>query len=337
MSNYEFADVVAERKQCLDAMARQGKMMTPLTWLLRGVFAVARMLGFEAWLFRHFFKPFAGMFATADDKAFTDYTPTEHDVFVCSYYKSGTNWLMYAAYQVAEKGTGEFGDILDVAPWPGCPSPETTIDLRDQRPIKRSKTGQRVIKTHARAEFVPYGETAKYICLVRDPKDVVVSAHYFFGSMLLGPLIPSTATWVKQCMSEGSAFGPWHRFVASYWPWRDRDNVLFMTYEQMMADPAAGIRKIAELMAVELTEAEVGRIVELTSYTSMKAIDHKFYPGEVSPFARPGGAMIRQGKKGSSGDMLSAEQQAYIDDYCSKGLIELGCDFPYEEHYGMQA
>ena len=334
MSSYEFADVAAARKQALDAVARQGKLMTPLTWLLRGVFAIARALGFEVWLFRHFFKPFAGMFDSAIDKAFVDYTPTEHDVFVCSYYKSGTNWLMYVAYQVAEKGTGEFNDILDVAPWADCPSQETTIALRDQRPIKRSKTGQRVIKTHGRAEFVPYGEQAKYICVVRDPKDVVVSAHHFFGSMLLGPLIPSTATWVKQCMSDGAAFGPWHRFVASYWPWRERDNVLFVTYEQMMADPQGMIRKVAELMAVELTDAEVERIAELTSYQSMKAIDHKFYPGEVSPFARPGGAMIRQGKQGSSGEVLSGEQQAFIDDYCRRGLAELGCDFPYDEHYG---
>jgi hypothetical protein len=181
---------------------------------------------------------------------------------------------------------------------------------------------------------VPYNEAAKYICVTRDPKDVVVSAHHFFGSMLLGPLIPSIPTWVKQCMSEGSAFGPWHKFVASYWPWRDRNNVLFITYEQMTADHLGSIRKIAELMAVEVTDAEVQRIAELTSYEAMKAIDHKFYPGEVSPFARPGGQMIRQGKIGSSGELLSAEQQAFIDDYCRTGLKELGCDFPYDDHYG---
>ncbi|RLA10045.1 MAG: hypothetical protein DRQ60_01640 [Gammaproteobacteria bacterium] len=336
MSTDEFADIAASRKKALDSKAWQGKLMTPFTWLLRGVFGLSRLLGCEAWLFRHFVKPFAGMFSTAIGKAFVDYTPTEHDVFVCSYYKSGTNWLMYAAYQVAEKGTGEFNDILDVAPWPDCPAQETTIALRDQRPIKRSITGQRVIKTHARAEFVPYSEKAKYICLVRDPKDTVVSAHHFFGSMLLGPLIPSTNTWVKQCMSEGAVFGPWHRFLASYWPWRDRGNVLFITYEQMMADPQASIRKIAELMAVELTDAEVARVAELTSYKSMKAIDHKFYPGEVSPFARRGGQMIRQGKAGSSGDMLNTAQQGFIDSYCRNGLVELGCDFPYDEHYGKR-
>ncbi len=334
MSTYEFADVAAERKKCLDGVARQGRMMTPLTWLLRGVFALSRLLGFEAWLFSQFAKPFAGLFDGAIAKAFTDYTPTEHDVFVCSYYKSGTNWMMYAAYQVAEKGNGEFNDILDVACWADCPSQETTIDLRDERPIKRSKTGQRVIKTHARAEFVPYNEKAKYIVTVRDPKDVVVSAHHFFGSMLLGPLIPSVATWVKQCMSDGAIFGPWHQFLASYWPWRERDNVLLISYEEMMADPQAGIRKIAELMKVELTDEEVARIVEMTAYESMKAIDHKFYPGEVTPFARPGGQMIRQGKKGSSGDMLSSEQQAFIDQYCRQGLEAAGCDFAYDQHYG---
>lgn len=308
--------------------------MTPLIWLLRGMFALSRMLGFETTLFRAFFKPMAGLFDKAIDTAFTDYEPDEHDVVVCSYYKSGSNWVMYIAYLIAEKGNGEFEDILDVVPWPDCPSPETTVALSDPRPLARSITNLRVIKIHACAEFVPYNDQAKYICVVRDPKDVVVSAYHFFGSMFLGPLIPSVKTWVRKCMSEGAAFGPWHKFVASYWPWRTRDNVLFMTYEQLIDNPKDSIRLIAELMKVELTNEEVSKICELSCFEAMKAIDHKFYPGEVSPFAKPGGQMIRKGKKEASGDMLNAEQQSFIDDYSRQGLLSLDCDFPYDEHYG---
>ena len=33
-----------------------------------------------------------------------DYVPTEHDVFVCSYFKSGTNWTMQIATQIAYRG-----------------------------------------------------------------------------------------------------------------------------------------------------------------------------------------------------------------------------------------
>jgi hypothetical protein len=66
----------------------------------------------------------------------------------------------------------------------------------------------------------------------------------------------------------------------------------------------------------------------------MKAIDHKFYPGEVSPFARPGGQMIRSGRRGNSGEMLSPAQQAHIDAWAKAGLARLGSDFPYERTFG---
>ncbi len=129
-------------------------------------------------------------------------------------------------------------------------------------------------------------------------------------------------------------FHPWHEFTAGYWNWRDRPNVLFLTYEQMQDDPVGAIRRIAELMEVNLTEEEVGRVRQLTSFEHMKAIDHKFYPGEVTPFARPGGAMIRNGRKGSSGELLTPAQQARIDSWCKEGLERAGSTFPYDDYFG---
>lgn len=334
MTTHEFADVALRRRTTLASIARQGRLLTPLTWLLRGVFAASRALGLEYPLFRRFFKPMAGMFDTAIAKAFAGYTPTAQDVFVCSYFKSGTNWAMHMAYQVAERGEGEFDDILDVIPWVDCPNQDTTIARDDPRPARRSRTGRRVIKTHARARFVPYNDQARYICLVRDPKDVVVSGYHFFGSMLLGPLMPTVETWVRHCTSAEAVFHPWAEFTAGYWAWRDRPNVLFLTYEQMQDDPVGTIRKMAGLMGVDLADAEVERVRELTTFEHMKAIDHKFYPGEVTPFARRGGRMIRRGRKGASDELLTADQQARIDSTCRADLKALGSDFPYDAHYG---
>jgi hypothetical protein len=40
-----------------------------------------------------------------------DFAPAAHDVLVCSYYKSGTNWTMQMAVQIAHRGRGEFEHI----------------------------------------------------------------------------------------------------------------------------------------------------------------------------------------------------------------------------------
>ena len=43
---------------------------------------------------------------------------------------------------------------------------------------------------------MPYTDDARYIAVVRDPKDVCVSGYHFLRSMLWGPLAPSVERWV---------------------------------------------------------------------------------------------------------------------------------------------
>src|ERR1022692_3380250 len=54
----------------------------------------------------------------AEKNPFGSYIPTEHDVIVATYAKSGTNWMMQIAHQLAFHGQGEFDHIHCVVPWP---------------------------------------------------------------------------------------------------------------------------------------------------------------------------------------------------------------------------
>src|SRR5215471_4515279 len=47
---------------------------------------------------------------------FPNYEPGEHDVLVCAYFKSGTNWTMQIATQIAYRGAAEFEHIHDLVP-----------------------------------------------------------------------------------------------------------------------------------------------------------------------------------------------------------------------------
>jgi hypothetical protein len=68
----------------------------------------------------------------------------------------------------------------------------------------------------------------------------------------------------------------------------------------------------------------------------MKKIGAKFDPAG-SPWARSSGAMVRRGERGSSGELLSADQQRRIDDYWRAELARIGCDFPYDAEFGSSA
>ena len=267
---------------------------------------------------------------------FGDYRPQAHDVLICSYFKSGTNWTMQIAAQIAHRGRAEFDHIHDIVPWPDMPPRSSyAVPVTDDSARRNAPTGLRVIKTHLPLGKVPYVPAARYICVVRDPKDVLVSSYHFMRSVGLGSLMPPVADWLGVFLSPDTPIGPWAEHVASYWRVRDRANVLFLTYEEMRADLAAAVDRIAEFMGVDLSDDERAAVVAQSEFAHMKQIGHKFDP-PGAPWASPKGAMMRRGERGTSGELLTRDQQTRVDVYWRDALERLDCDFPYDEIYALQ-
>jgi aryl sulfotransferase len=263
------------------------------------------------------------------------FRPAERDVLVCSYYKSGTNWTMQIAVQIAHRGRAEFEHIHDVVPWPDMsPRARYAVPLEVDEPQRSAPTGLRIIKTHLALDDLPYSRAARYICVVRDPKDVFVSSYHFTRAMVLGPLMPSVGRWLDTFLSPDAPIGSWARHLASGWRLRDSGNVLFLTYDGMRADLSKAVDKIAAFMDVQLTPEERASVIERSSFAYMKKIEHKFEaPG--APWASPKGSMMRRGKSGASGELITQEQQRRIDDYWRAELGRIGCDFPYDAAFNV--
>lgn len=266
---------------------------------------------------------------------FGDYRPSRHDVVVCTFPKCGTNWTMQIAYQIAMRGKGEFRHIHDVVPWPDFARQDLVVPLLDDTARQAAPTGLRVIKTHLEWERIPYTPDARYICILRDPKDAFVSNYPFVRDVMFGPLMPAVPVWLRLFFSDAAPFS-WSEHLHGYWKNRHLPNLSILTFDEMKQDMAAVVRRIAEFMQVELAQEEFAAVCEKSSFVYMKSIDDKFKPPALTPWSSPNRQMIRRGVSGGSAELLSPEQQDFIDTICRAELARIGSDFAYDAVWGNQ-
>lgn len=267
-----------------------------------------------------------------------DVQPGAQDIVVSSYFKSGTNWMLQIATQVAWHGSAEFEHIHDLVPWPEFPARLGFAVQYQDVAASECPSGLRVIKTHfAPGRGVPFNDAARYICVVRDPKSVFASSYPFIRNGSLGPLMPSPASWLDMYLSEDALFGPWADFTAACWALRHRPNVLFLRYEAMQQDLPGTIDQVAAFMGVPLSAEQKQRVHDRSTFSAMKPISHKFDPiGVGPPWAMPHGAMVRRGESKAGKELLPGAH-ACIDAWSQQRLRTLQSDFPYQDYYGPSA
>jgi hypothetical protein len=253
------------------------------------------------------------------------------DIICSAYFKAGTNWVMHICYQIAQLGEGRFEHVQDVIAWPDAAEPRywRALEDRDSAP---SPTGFRVIKSHLPADLVPLESAAKFIAVTRDPLDCAASGYHFFAKLFFGAMTPPPDAWLEFFGSDAAIAGPWHRFTATWWAARKRPNVLFLRFEDIKASPRTAISEIASHLGTDLTPEQLECIAEATSFESMTAINHKFYPVRQTIWSTKGGKIIRQGVVGEGDKLFSPEATARFQDKMAQGLKAAGCNQPF---YGL--
>ncbi len=193
------------------------------------------------------------------------YRPRPTDIVISPYSKCGATWLQQMFHTLRTGGDMDFDDISRVVPWIETAS---MLGLDLEAPQRAEPRG---FKSHLAYHHMPMG--AHYIVCFRDPKDALVSLHRFMEGWFLEPgavtIGDFSRTWLKGS-AEGSNY--WQHLV-SWWEQRDNPNVLLLSYEQMIANPAAAIRKVAAFCGVALDDALLALTLEHTSLAFM--LHHK--------------------------------------------------------------
>ena len=263
--------------------------------------------------------------------------PLHHDdVFIVTFPKSGTTWVQ----QIVRLLRNGDGKILDrCIPWLEVLDSTfgRSMGYNKEMACSSDLLSPRAFKSHFPYAFVPGGlphtTLAKYIYVMRNPKDVCVSQWHHVMMMNVHPNL----TWdqhVGQWLSTTTQFGTWFDHILGWWEHKDAPNILFIKYEDMKADPHTAVRSVADFIGVtDATEELIENVVQRSSFASMKKDNSSNYSWEIGPdklLTEPGSAFIRKGEVGNWKQYSSDEQSKLFDDMFTKKLGDSGLTFQYK-------
>lgn len=244
------------------------------------------------------------------------------DVLITTAPKAGTTWMQQILHQLRSGGDPGFEEIDDVVPWLERQRPG-----RGWREVLAGFEGipdPRVFKTHCTWEQTPGRDTARLVLTFRDPRDCCVSFYHHLMDMSEQTLEASghrRPGSLDEHVDAWLAFGAWFRNVASWWPRRDRENVLLMRYEDLREDLPGAMERILAFLGWSRGPEVLERAAHYASFAWMKANSHRFAGRnpDGTPAFRPGG-FIRKGQTGEHKAHLTADQEARILQRCREDL-----------------
>lgn len=258
--------------------------------------------------------------------------------WLASYPKSGNTWLRLALGSLSQGGAqvdfrsqtffaplaarrAELEDVLD------APAGDLTDDeaeaLRPRLYEAQARAAatplfRKVHDANGRTcngeHLFPPGITLGAVYVVRDPRDVAASlAHH--SAISVDRAIARMADPVATLSANVSSGKPQLRQRLSTWSlhvdgWLDQgQSLLLLRYEDMLADPASTLGRVARHLCLDTASDAIGRAVEATSFARLRAAEERdgFREGSMT-----GARFFRRGVAGGWRDTLTAAQAERI-------------------------
>ncbi|XP_027710309.1 sulfotransferase family cytosolic 1B member 1-like [Vombatus ursinus] len=221
------------------------------------------------------------------------------DVWIITYPKSGTTWVSEIMDLIKNDGSVEKQEqipIVQRVPMMESAAPGT---LPSGTENLEKMPSPRFVKSHLPIALLPknfWESDCKIIYVARNAKDVAVSYYNFDRMNKFHPEPGTFAEYLEKFMSGNVAYGSWYEHVTSWWEKKKDHPILYLFYEDIKEDPKREIRKIMEFLGKKLDEEALDRIVQLTSFETMKdnsLVNYRLLPTtlmdhSISPFMRKG-------------------------------------------------
>lgn len=206
--------------------------------------------------------------------------PQPGDVILATPPKCGTTLICAIAHSLRSQGDMSFEEINIVIP---CLEMAWDSGLKDLDNNNQAGHRPRLFKTHSWYHDCPKGDGVRYIVVARNPLDAGLSFYHFLGGWFFDPGEISVDEFLQEFMLARGApvnsmqnASQWHN-MASWYPYRNDDNVLFLFFEDLVAHHKANVDLIADFLQVENDSEELRAIaVEQSTIAHMKKFPTKY-------------------------------------------------------------
>ncbi|KAI1294812.1 Sulfotransferase 1E1 [Halotydeus destructor] len=252
-----------------------------------------------------------------------DYAAKPDDLFICTYPKCGTTWMQQIVTLIFNNGKIDGEETAEKGIFARVPFLEMvgTKSLAIERPI--------AMKTHLPFNLQPWNEEAKYIIVLRNPKDTCISLYYHFKlSVMYAESMKdySMQDHIKAFLEGDVPCGCYFDWLLSWWAERDNTNIKFFLYEDMKTKPRETITEIAKFVGLEAeakNEQFLDDVVNYSSLSHMKVTTNaavkKALEKELNVSVEGEFTFIRKGEIGDYKNHFTAEDnEAYNRAIASK-------------------
>ena len=219
--------------------------------------------------------------AIFDNGRWARFEPHPDDIFVCTPPKCGTTWTQTIVHSLLWPHGDGPRPVMTVSPWL-----EAEFHPLDEMMARlEAQTHRRSLKSHTPADGIPFFDDARYIFVGRDGRDAFMSLCNHLESMkkemvdalnvrALADGVPPMPEWngdVHGFFASWIAEASMLTHVASFWERRRAPNLFFVHYNDLQADLAREMRRIAEFLGIRVPEDLWPAVVERCTFESMRA------------------------------------------------------------------
>jgi aryl sulfotransferase len=252
----------------------------------------------------------------SDSALWADFPFRAGDVVLSPPAKCGTTWMqMLCALLIFD--TAEFDrPLTEISPWLDAVTYDTAATLA----TLESQRHRRFIKTHTPLDGLPSHPDVTYVCVGRDPRDVMLSFDNAMANLHPDAAPPggpdpkaavppapdpldrfwlwADADFVDGATSFGVTLANLVHHVRTFWDRRDDPQVGLFHYADLKADLPGELRRLARLLSIEVSDQRIGELATSATFDHMRGRADELAPGVDAKLWRRNEDFFRSGTSG---------------------------------------